>query len=159
MLWNELLRKGKYSLLQSKSDTQYCVCSNYDETAEEDKQYYNGTYFCYWGDAENKIYELSLALECFKSKTDADYIPRFRLEELCTKFKDALYETDEEYADDFVKQECFESEMKWLGITENEDNEYEIGEYEEEYVPCVENGDYSPSNPWDAPGMSIKDFI
>ena len=21
------------------------------------------------------------------------------------------------------------------------------------------NGDYSPSNPWDAPGMSIKDFI
>ena len=21
------------------------------------------------------------------------------------------------------------------------------------------DGDYSPSNPWDAPGMSIKDFI
>ena len=29
----------------------------------------------------------------------------------------------------------------------------------EEYVPSAENGDYSPSNPWDAPGMSIKDFI
>ena len=31
--------------------------------------------------------------------------------------------------------------------------------YEEEYVPSSENGDYSPSNPWDAPGMSVKDFI
>lgn len=28
-----------------------------------------------------------------------------------------------------------------------------------EYVPSAENGDYSPSNPWDAPGMSTKDFI
>lgn len=155
MLWNELLRKGKYSLLQSKSDTQYCVCSNYDETAEEDKQYYNGTYFCYWGDAENKIYELSLALECFKSKTDADYIPRCRLEELCTKFKDALLEDDKYSALVFFEDFCemTESEMEWFGISEVEDGEYE------EYIPCAENGDYSPSNPWDAPGMCISDFI
>jgi hypothetical protein len=31
--------------------------------------------------------------------------------------------------------------------------------YEEKYTPSAENGDYGPSNPWDAPGMSIKDFI
>ena len=30
---------------------------------------------------------------------------------------------------------------------------------DEDYVPSAENGDYSPSNPWDAPGMSIHDFI
>ena len=30
---------------------------------------------------------------------------------------------------------------------------------DDEYVPSAENGDYSPSNPWDAPGMSISDFI
>ena len=30
---------------------------------------------------------------------------------------------------------------------------------DEEYIPSSTNGDYSPSNPWDAPGMSIKDFI
>ena len=30
---------------------------------------------------------------------------------------------------------------------------------EDEYCPSSTNGDYSPSNPWDAPGMSIKDFI
>ena len=32
-------------------------------------------------------------------------------------------------------------------------------EAQPEYVPSAENGDYSPSNPWDAPGMNIWDFI
>ena len=30
---------------------------------------------------------------------------------------------------------------------------------EERYTPSATNGDYSPGNPWDAPGMSIHDFI
>jgi len=30
---------------------------------------------------------------------------------------------------------------------------------DEEYTPSSTYGDYSPSNPWGAPGMSIKDFI
>lgn len=31
--------------------------------------------------------------------------------------------------------------------------------FEEEYIPSATNGDYSPNNPWDAPGMNIRDFI
>lgn len=30
---------------------------------------------------------------------------------------------------------------------------------EQEYTPSATNGDYSPSSPWNAPGMSIHDFI
>lgn len=30
---------------------------------------------------------------------------------------------------------------------------------DDEYTPSAENGDYSPSNPWDAPGMKMSDFI
>lgn len=30
---------------------------------------------------------------------------------------------------------------------------------DEEYCPSSTAGDYGPGNPWDAPGMSIKDFI
>lgn len=30
---------------------------------------------------------------------------------------------------------------------------------DEEYIPCSSRRDYGPSNPWDAPGMSVKDFI
>ena len=32
-------------------------------------------------------------------------------------------------------------------------------EEKEPYRPSASNGDYSPSHPWDAPGMSIHDFI
>ena len=30
---------------------------------------------------------------------------------------------------------------------------------DDEYTPSATCGDYSPSNPWNAPGMSIHDFI
>lgn len=29
----------------------------------------------------------------------------------------------------------------------------------DEYTPSATNGDYSPSSPWNAPGMSVSDFI
>jgi hypothetical protein len=38
-------------------------------------------------------------------------------------------------------------------------NVIEINNDDEEYVPSSTNGDYSPGNPWDAPGMSPRDFI
>ena len=28
-----------------------------------------------------------------------------------------------------------------------------------DYISSCTNGDYSPSNPWDAPGMSVRDFM
>ena len=39
------------------------------------------------------------------------------------------------------------------------DSKITIEEEDDDYVPSAENGDYSPSNPWDAPGMSKSDFI
>ena len=39
------------------------------------------------------------------------------------------------------------------------DFEKEVEEVEEEYIPSAEHGDYSPNNPWDADGMSVRDFI
>ena len=34
-----------------------------------------------------------------------------------------------------------------------------FSEEEKKGISSSTNGDYSPSNPWNAPGMSIKDFI
>ena len=42
---------------------------------------------------------------------------------------------------------------------EEEYDDYADPEYEDDYCPSSTNGDYSPSNPWDAPGMSVRDFI
>lgn len=44
---------------------------------------------------------------------------------------------------------CLDSE-NWL---EDMDDEGEL------YTRSSYHGDYSPGNPWDAPGMSIRDFI
>ena len=42
----------------------------------------------------------------------------------------------------------------------DDDEDDEPWPYEEdEYTPSSTRGDYSPSNPWDAPGMKISDFI
>ena len=45
------------------------------------------------------------------------------------------------------------------GATADEDYWEESGWDDDEYTPSSTNGDYSPSNPWDAPGNSISMFI
>lgn len=38
--------------------------------------------------------------------------------------------------------------------------EYDLpDDWEFDYIPSCTAGDYGPGNPWDAPGMSIRDFI
>ena len=43
--------------------------------------------------------------------------------------------------------------------SEEEVKEDEYGYDDGDYTPSSTRGDYSPSNPWDAPGMSVRDFI
>lgn len=46
-------------------------------------------------------------------------------------------------------------------VADEIEKHFETGKFkpEEDYCPCSTYGDYGPSNPWDAPGMSIHDFI
>ena len=55
MKWIQILRKGKYALLQSESDSQYVVASGYNPDDPEGQQWGHGSYFPYWGDANKKI--------------------------------------------------------------------------------------------------------
>lgn len=65
--------------------------------------------------------------------------------------EEELAKLEDEY-DEYVMD--FYEEMDALS------NEYDDDlEDNDDYVPSSTNGDYSPSNPWDAPGMSIHDFI
>ncbi len=58
-----------------------------------------------------------------------------------------------------------EVEGTWSDLAYQIEYEFDIDgvrsadDEEEEYIPSAENGDYSPSNPWDAPGMQTSDFI
>lgn len=47
-----------------------------------------------------------------------------------------------------------------FNIEVEDEDEWEEPDWDDEdYIPSAENGDYSPSNPWDAPGMKMSDFI
>ena len=121
MKWIEILRKDGYALLQSETDTQYVVASGYDPTQPEDQQWLHGIYFCYWGDKGNQPNYLQTALELFRRKTESDYIPRCRLEELATLFKDGLISDDRDSALKYFDECCemSEEEKSFFGIEED----------------------------------------
>lgn len=118
MKWIEILRKDNYALLQSESDTQYAVVSGYDPTQPENQQWANGIYFTYFQNNPKKILYLQSALDCFMEKVNADFIPRCRLEELATLFKDGLIEDDKESAIEYFDEVCemTEKEKEWFEI-------------------------------------------
>lgn len=121
MKWKEILRKDNYALLQSENDTQYAVVSGYDPTQPEDEQWASGTYFTYWNDAKRKTDCLQTALDCFRSRTESDYIPRCRLEELATLFKDGLISDDRDSALEYFDECCemTEEEKSFFDIEED----------------------------------------
>lgn len=123
MKYNIILRNGNYALLDA--ETQYIVACDFDETQKEGEQWGHGTYFTHWNqDANEKQQALANALEYFRLRTETNYIHRHRLEELATRFKDGLIESDEDYAMECFDGECelTEEEKEWLGIeSESED--------------------------------------
>lgn len=126
MKWIQILRNGNYALLQSETDTQYCVANGYNDKAKEDSQWDHGIYIMYH-DHGSKTEALSKALELFRSRTETNYITRFRLEELATKFKDGLfgaYLGDNEY-NEFFNEECemTDYEMDFFGIERQKQEE------------------------------------
>lgn len=89
----------------------------------------------------------------------------------------SLEEAKKILAEQSVEEKEYAREYDWIVYIDN-DEEFDAGEdgnyaaehthfyieeviikEDDDYVPSSTNGDYSPSNPWDAPGMSISDFI
>lgn len=117
-----VLQNGNYALLEA--DTQYIVACGFDITRPEGQQWDHGIYFEHWNESEIiKQRMLSAALEVFREKTEPNYIPRYRLEELATQFKDGLMEDDEESAIEYFNDVCemTDEEKNFFGITESEE--------------------------------------
>lgn len=70
--------------------------------------------------------------------------------------EEQIAEVDRYYSDEMLDDQI-EALKKPEEETEFEGSP-EIIEEEQRYTSCTAR-DYSPSNPWDAPGMSIRDFI
>lgn len=75
-----------------------------------------------------------------------------------------LYDEEEREAESFRKWASGEPEKGWWEVDEDEDGEnrdpfvdWDDGWNDDFRSSC--NGDYGPSAPWNAPGMSVHDFI
>ena len=125
MKYTVLLKNGRYALLEMK--TQYVVACGFDETQEEGSQWAQGYYYTHWNASEIvKQRMLSASLECFRTLTETDYIPRCRLEELATQFKDGLIEDGEVEAMEYFDEVCemTDEEKVFFGIEiESEDED------------------------------------
>ena len=67
-----------------------------------------------------------------------------------------VYRLLKAWVDEYFSDEDAEDSVAFF---ENKIEEIYTQEIDNEYIPSAENGDYSPSNPWDAPGMKLSDFI
>ena len=97
-------------------------------------------------------------VEPFEDPADYEYYLK-KLHRLKQKAEKYGIDTDEVGLTEF-KDAINQAYIKFVEDDEREyDDEPEDDYDEEEYIPSATHGDYSPSAPWLAPGMSPRDFF
>ena len=102
-----------------------------------------------------------MALDDFLMRTDKKYVPYNRTCEIAHLLAMGMIDDDREEAYEYMcnRVEVSEREAGMLGLDMEEYREMADSMDEAGVSTSSTSGDYGPSHPWDAPGMSIKDFI
>lgn len=111
--------KGKkFSLIET--DNNYIVACGYSALERWGQQWEHGIYYMFSSDKE-KLVALNKATEKLFEKVNKNYIPRTRLEELATLFKDGLISDDRDSALKYFDEICemSEEEKSFFGIEED----------------------------------------
>lgn len=117
-----IAEKGDIALIKrGEKSPEYAVVKGLVSKAERMYQGSDWDYTVNYWDFD--IRGLQDAIECFRAKTEKDYIPRCRLEELATLFKDGLLEDDKEQAIDYFEDTCemTDEEKEFFGIGDDEE--------------------------------------
>jgi len=153
--------KGQYALiLRGESMTQYAVVSGLD------KKTGGWDWTCCYYDF-GKFSELTRAEALFKAldyylmRTNERHISWARMSEIATVLKDGLIEDDEEEAYRYMADvaELSDTEAEYLGLDMKLYKAATDEDADDHMALSSTGGDYGPSNPWDAPGVSASDFI
>ncbi len=153
--------QGQYALiLRGESMTQYAVVSGLDKDTG------NWDWTCCYYDF-GKFSELTKAEALFKAldyylmRTNEKHIPWARMSEIATVLKDGLIEDGEEEAYRYMADvaELSDTEAEYFGLDVEQYKEVTGEDADNHAVPFSTGGDYSSANPWDAPGMSVSNFI
>lgn len=127
MKYEIIMEKGEYALInRGEKMKEYAVVNGLNK--EKDEWAWTCCYYCYYCEGCHapctEAEALFLALDYFRMRTETNYIPRCRLEELATQFKDGLIEDGVSEAMEYFDEVCemTESEKEFFGIkTESEE--------------------------------------
>ena len=147
-----IMEEGPCALiLCGEGMTQYAVVHGLDKETGN----WDWTCCCYdFGkfSALTKAEALFKALDYYLMWTNEKHISWARMSEIAAVLKDGLLEDGIEEACRYMADvaELSDSEAEYFGL--------DMEQYRDA-APSSTGSDYSPSNPWNAPGMSVSDFI
>lgn len=123
----ETSEKGNVALIKRGNKfAEYAVVRDLDVNAPMESDDLWSHTIDYW---KCTVEGLQKAIECFRVKTEEDYISRSRLEELATKFLDCAFELADDKAEviEYLKEECdFEEDLNEIKFfCPNEVDEFE----------------------------------
>ncbi len=153
--------KGSYALiLRGESMTQYAVVCGLDK--ETGSWNWTCCYYDFGAFSElTKAEALFKALDYYLMRANEKHISWARMSEIATLLKDGLIEDGEEEAYRYMADvaELSDTEAEYFGL-DIEKYRATTGEDTDDHAaPSSTGGDYSPASPWDAPGMSVSDFV
>ena len=117
---------------------------------------------CYYDFSElTRAEALFKALDSYLMRTNEKHIPWARMSEIATLLKDGLIEDGEEEAYRYMADavELSDTEAEYFGLDMERYRDVTGEDADDPAAPFSAGGDYGPADPWDAPGMSISDFL
>lgn len=118
-----IAQKKEYALIKMESTEEYKIVS---DICADGSWAYTVCSWMYGKYGREEYLVMQDAIDSFRYKTESDYIPRSRLEELATKFKDGMFscDLDEEEYDEFFDDECdmTDDELDFFGMKRGECN-------------------------------------
>lgn len=118
-----IAQKKEYALIKMESTEEYKIVS---DICADGSWAYTVCSWMYGKYGREEYLVMQNAIDSFRARTENTYIPRSRLEELATKFKDGMFscDLDEEEYDEFFDGECdmTDDELDFFGMKRGECN-------------------------------------
>lgn len=118
-----IAQKKEYALIKMESTEEYMIVS---DICADGSWAYTVCSWMYGKYGREEYLVMQDAIDSFRARTENTYIPRSRLEELATKFKDGMFscDLDEEEYDEFFDDECdmTDDELDFFGMKRGECN-------------------------------------
>ena len=118
-----IAQKKEYALIKMESTEEYKIVS---DICADGSWAYTVCSWMYGKYGREEYLVLQNAIDSFRARTESDYIPRSRLEELSTKWKDKIIQdcwmTEEEQNEYFIgEQDMDDAELEFFGLLKGDD--------------------------------------